>query len=88
MEGEGGRYSFGGAHHVLALAFPNLRRAEIGDVQSGDVSIGIYVNRGLLWLLHRFGKNLGWAGAPYSWHRATGRAAAGARARARLAAAR
>lgn len=65
---EGVCYNFANGYHELFLRLDTPLKKEIDAVQNGEVEFRLYVEKDVILLVYRFGKELGWSDAPYNWH--------------------
>jgi len=63
-----GEYNFRGGQHELVLAFSGLDSREVEAVREDDAEFALVVSGDAIFFLYRFGDEIGWSDAPYSWH--------------------
>jgi len=65
---EMGEYNYSSAGHELRLFYRLPSFSEIGDVRHGQAEFAFVVEGPIIFFLYRFGEDIPWSYAPYSWH--------------------
>ena len=65
---ETGEYNYSSKGHELTLFYRHPSFSEIEDVQHGQAEFAFVVEGPIIFFLYRFGEDIPWSDAPYSWH--------------------
>jgi hypothetical protein len=60
-------YSYQSGEHTLLLSMNNLHPKEIEAVREAEAEFGLYCEKGIVFLLYRFGDALPWSDSAFSW---------------------
>ena len=65
---ETGEYNYSSEGHELRLFYRRPSSSQIEDVEHGQAEFGFVVEGPIIFFLYRFGEDIPWSDAPYSWH--------------------
>lgn len=62
---EGAGYSYAADGHVLSIFMRSPNRREVEAIRRGKCQFALVIGPDIFFLMYRFGKAIGWSGAPY-----------------------